>query len=85
MSAGCGTVDYYTTCQPDGPGRLQRNLHCDRYGHTALKLPMGFNGTNIAGATGTSLALSNVQTTQAGIYAVGVATLTVQRSAPTES
>ena len=52
-----------------------------------------FNGTNIAGATGTSLTLSNVQPAQAGSYSVRVtnafgavtsqvATLTVLVPAP---
>jgi hypothetical protein len=41
-------------------------------GTPPLSYQWGFNGTNIAGATGTSLTLSNVQPAQAGTYSVQV-------------
>ncbi len=41
-------------------------------GTMPLSYQWRFNGTNVAGATGTSLSLSNVQLTQAGSYSVRV-------------
>jgi hypothetical protein len=41
-------------------------------GTTPLSYQWRYNGTNIAGATGTALTLSNVQSAQAGSYAVRV-------------
>ena len=44
-------------------------------GTPPLSFRWQFNGTNIAGATGTSLVLTNVQITQAGVFSVRVTNL----------
>ncbi len=66
-------VNRGAACQPGSAGRLHSQLHCRcRRDTLHCSYQWLFNGTNIAGATGTSLSLSNVQPAQAGIYAARV-------------
>ena len=76
MSSVSHTAFHYnTTNESNGDGRWHGDFSVTATGSPPLSYQWNFNGTNIVGATNTTLMLTNVQASQAGNYQVLVTNL----------